>query len=60
MLEIIMLEQCFYILHYLGSFDINHIYIFKKKILKIQIIKNCRKKYEHSRIIYLLKRRFQK
>lgn len=55
-----MLEQCFYILHYLGSFDINHIYIFKKKILKIQIIKNCRKKYEHSRIIYLLKRRFQK
>jgi hypothetical protein len=41
MLEIVVLEQCFYILHYLGNFDIS--YILKKNSNNTKK-KVCRKK----------------
>jgi hypothetical protein len=59
MLEILMLEECIYILHYLDSFDISYI-IFKKIQIIIQIIKNCKNKYCTLKKLYLLKWRFQR
>jgi hypothetical protein len=33
MLEIVMFEQCFYILHYLGSFDTTYMILKKIQII---------------------------